>query len=484
MIDPHQLDEVWLTLAVVGATLPDEASVLIAAQRAQKNPATLLASTQSLTTAQSFATASYDRETVRQPVPASRATAHGLFPVDDRNRKVRVVTDITLVDVSHTAVTTLATGLQRVAREVARRWTPSPEAVAVAWTARFEALRRLTEQEQERIARAVPAPVDGPSDPADEIIVPWRCRYILAEVTLEPPRVTRLSALARFSGTEVCAIGYDLIPVTCAETTQPDFPVKFAVSLAALRHSTRIAAISQASAAEYLGWGAAMQASGLVGPRITVVELPSEPRPVTPVEMRRVTADFRVDTRALVLVVGSHEPRKNHLAVLHAAELLWREGLDFALAFIGGNSWGAAEFTGRLAQLQLAGRAVTSTSKASEDTLWASYTVARFTVFPSLNEGYGLPVAESLSVGTPVITSNFGSMADIAAGGGCLTVDPRDEHAIRDAMRRLLTDETLLAGLTASAGRRPLRTWDQYADELWHELTSSVGPGASQPLTQ
>ncbi len=41
----------------------------------------------------------------------------------------------------------------------------------------------------------------------------------------------------------------------------------------------------------------------------------------------------------IVLAVGSHEPRKNHLAVLHAAELLWREGLLFTLTFVGGHSW-------------------------------------------------------------------------------------------------------------------------------------------------
>ena len=43
----------------------------------------------------------------------------------------------------------------------------------------------------------------------------------------------------------------------------------------------------------------------------------------------------------MVLMVGSFEPRKNHLGVLHAAETLWREGLDFELTFIGGSGWGS-----------------------------------------------------------------------------------------------------------------------------------------------
>ncbi len=79
-------------------------------------------------------------------------------------------------------------------------------------------------------------------------------------------------------------------------------------------------------------------------------------------------------------------------------------------------------------------------------------------------------MAESLALGTPVITSEYGSMAEIAAGGGALTVDPRDDHAIADAMRDLLTDDALLAQLESQARARPSRTWDDYARETWSVL--------------
>jgi glycosyltransferase involved in cell wall biosynthesis len=70
-----------------------------------------------------------------------------------------------------------------------------------------------------------------------------------------------------------------------------------------------------------------------------------------------------------------------------------------------------------------------------------------------------------------VITSDFGSMKEIAdAGGGALLVDPRDDHAIADAMRTLLTDDDLHAELTAQARSRPVRTWDQYAEQVWEQL--------------
>ena len=102
--------------------------------------------------------------------------------------------------------------------------------------------------------------------------------------------------------------------------------------------------------------------------------------------------------------------------------------------------------------------------------LWAAYRLARCTLFPSLHEGFGLPVAESLAAGTPAVTSNFGSMAEIADGGGAMTVDPHDDHSIADALRVLITDDAEHARLVEQARRRTVRTWDDYAGELWTYL--------------
>jgi glycosyltransferase involved in cell wall biosynthesis len=88
-------------------------------------------------------------------------------------------------------------------------------------------------------------------------------------------------------------------------------------------------------------------------------------------------------------------------------------------------------------------------------------------VFPSLHEGFGLPVAESLALAVPVVTSNYGSTAEIAREGGCLLVDPRNDDAIAAAMRKLLTDDHLHARLLAECLARTPRSWADYADELW-----------------
>ena len=120
-----------------------------------------------------------------------------------------------------------------------------------------------------------------------------------------------------------------------------------------------------------------------------------------------------------------------------------------------------------------AGRAVDTAVGVADPTLWALYRLARCTVFPSLNEGFGLPVAESLASGTPVVTADFGSMREIGAAGGALLVDPRDDHAIAGALRAVLTDDELHARLAREAATRPARGWEIYAHETWEYLVAT-----------
>lgn len=225
-----------------------------------------------------------------------------------------------------------------------------------------------------------------------------------------------------------------------------------------------------------------LSAAGLPGPDIVPIPLPVETYAPDGNALEEVTARLVTGGLPMVLVVGSHEPRKNHLAVLHAAELLWRRGRAFSLVFIGGNAWHSEEFQRRLGELQGGGRPVESISAVSEDVLWSAYRLARCVVFPSLNEGFGLPVAEALASGTPVITSRFGSMEELAQHGGALLVDPRDDQDLTRALDRLLVDDDLHAFLTRQAGAVPRRTWDDYAAATWSYLVEGE-PRSDPPVT-
>jgi glycosyltransferase involved in cell wall biosynthesis len=102
-----------------------------------------------------------------------------------------------------------------------------------------------------------------------------------------------------------------------------------------------------------------------------------------------------------------------------------------------------------------------------DDTQWREIGRADVAVFASLHEGYGFSLTECLALGIPTITANFGSQAEIAAAGGCLAVDPRNDEAMIDALASLLTNPSRRAELRAEALARHRRTWDEYADDLW-----------------
>jgi glycosyltransferase involved in cell wall biosynthesis len=169
-----------------------------------------------------------------------------------------------------------------------------------------------------------------------------------------------------------------------------------------------------------------------------------------------------------ILCVGSIEGRKNHLALLDAAEMLWQKGLSFRLQLIGLShpDTGRAALD-RIRSLQQAGRAVQSDGAVDEAALEQAYADCDFTVYPSLMEGFGLPVLESVHHGKPCVCSARGALGEAARGGGCVTCDSSDAEALAKAMETLLTDSALRQKLSFEAAARPGRSWETYSDELF-----------------
>ena len=445
IVDPSDRELVWLTLAVMTGVLPSERLVAEVARESEfDNGLALAAAVLAGTTADS----------ARWEVVVAR-------PED------------VLVDVSGTLPLAFTTGIQRVIRETVSRWMETSGARPIAWTADFLSIRDLEPAERELIAKRMPRESSARDTDRlpSQVLVPWACTYITPEVLTERARSDQVRSLAQYSRCHTAAIVYDCVPLTSSETLINWAGDTFSWHLSALRHFNRLAAISEAAAGEFRGWRQALAAIGQKGPDITAVSLPVQV--ADPDEAATLAAHerFVVADLPMVLVVGSAEPRKNHMAVLHAAELLWRAGQAFSVTFIGGRAWGADDFGRRVRLLQAAGRPVEVASGTDDALLYGAYRVARFTVFPSLYEGFGLPAAESLACGTPVITSNFGSMREIAQEGGALMVDPRVDADIAAAMESLLNDDDLLERLRAEALARPERTWDMYAAETWERLT-------------
>jgi glycosyltransferase involved in cell wall biosynthesis len=103
-------------------------------------------------------------------------------------------------------------------------------------------------------------------------------------------------------------------------------------------------------------------------------------------------------------------------------------------------------------------------------TLLRAYRECRFTVYPSLMEGFGLPIAESLWHGKPCVCGGNGALGEVARGGGCLIVDQTSPEALADGIKTLLQDRQLYSRLTDEARARKFRSWSDYIEKLLMHL--------------
>jgi glycosyltransferase involved in cell wall biosynthesis len=386
--------------------------------------------------------------------------------------ELQIVRDAVIVEVDFSARFNLHTGIQRVTRAVLPRWDRDHDVIPVAWAPGYGAFRTLAADESDRVLRWHGGPGDAANTSVSSldtqawaIVVPWNCVVVIAEV---PSRLVceRLAGVAEHSGNHVVGIGYDCIPVVSADMVPLAEPNRFVRYLSIVKHMRRVAGISAAAAAEFAGFARALPAQGLLGPEVFECLLPTE---TIGADLADAAPTSRGDSLPTILCVGSFEPRKNHVAVLYAAETLWREGLEFRVQLIGGSGWGN-ELPALIKRLTKGGRSLAVSRAVSDDDLQQAFRTARFSVFASLHEGFGLPVAESLAYHLPVITSSNGSTAEIAASGGALLIDPRSDEELTDAMRLLLTDDGLLAELRAQTYGTIARSWDDYSGELWSKL--------------
>jgi glycosyltransferase involved in cell wall biosynthesis len=178
-----------------------------------------------------------------------------------------------------------------------------------------------------------------------------------------------------------------------------------------------------------------------------------------------------------VLYVARLKKTKNHDLLFSACEMLWREGISFELNLIGCEDVAGESkaIQARIRILQNAGYPIRWMGHVSDEVLDKAYRRSTFTVFPSLREGLGLPVLESLWHGRPVITGADGPMAEIGKGAGCLNAEMQSVESLATAMRSLLNDPARNLRIAREAYERPLKTWDEYGKELLPILQSGRG---------
>lgn len=259
---------------------------------------------------------------------------------------------------------------------------------------------------------------------------------------------------------------HDLIPLRLPGTTRDDKRYTFRLLKHLARHADHIVTVSEHSRRDII------DLLGVPESRVTntyqAVDIPPSVITRSADETARIIENlFGLDYNGYFLFFGAIEPKKN---VLRLIDAYLASGAVAPLVVVGGAAWLADREIERLQDPQLESmhilgseirrrRRVRHISYLPREFLYALIQGARSVVFPSLYEGFGLPVLEAMLLGTPVITSNTSSLPEVA-GDAAILIDPYDQTGLSNAIRTIDADADLRAEL-ARRGRDQARIYGQ-----------------------
>jgi glycosyltransferase involved in cell wall biosynthesis len=233
------------------------------------------------------------------------------------------------------------------------------------------------------------------------------------------------------------------------------------LQLVAIHRAEAIVAVSHSTRRDLL------RLHGVSADRVCVVHeaASSAFRPLPDVASLGVLRERLQLPERFMLYVGTVEPRKNLTRLVDAFAEARGRGIPHHLVCVGPYGWRSRGLADRIAR-----RGMTSYVRflgyQPFELLPALYNLSEFFVFPSLYEGFGLPVVEAMACGTPVLTSNSSSMAEIGADA-VVMVDPLDTAALASAIAQLAFDADLRARLaTAGLTRAAAFSWTQAARDM------------------
>jgi glycosyltransferase involved in cell wall biosynthesis len=387
------------------------------------------------------------------------------------------------VDVTSSCKSPMNTGVQRMVRGMVAALARRTGVTPLLWSPRLNSYCRLATPELRFLTQPFAHhPLASAKPEQLSARFPWsktarHLRHRKRRLALETattgddvllvPEIFQDNRLARFGAAKTWfagrryAVFHDAIALRLPEFTAPERQRHFPDYIRALAGFDTVLCVSREVEADLrFFWNS----HGVVGTATAVLGWPTDfgqPRPVP-------QSNFRARR---ILCVATLERRKNHLALLAASEKLWSAGLSFELALIGRTTadWGGTVLCA-VDRLVRRGRPVKWLRHVSDHALHQAYRDCSFSVYPSLREGFGLPILESLWHGRPCVCGNDGAIAEAAGGGGCLMITCADTDSLAGGLRELLTNEATYRRLFDEARDRTFRSWDHYTNDLFREI--------------
>jgi glycosyltransferase involved in cell wall biosynthesis len=227
------------------------------------------------------------------------------------------------------------------------------------------------------------------------------------------------------------------------------------------QRASRVVTISTHSMADIVElYGVPRERIAIVGPAVGPEFYPV----VEPAVQASVKARYDIRREAFVLSGGGAELRKNIVGLIEAFGRVTRLREKLNLVVVGGMERGAEAIREVVRRTQLE-EAVIFTGHVPLEDLRVLYSSCAFFAFPSLYEGFGMPVLEAMACGAPVVSSNAASLPEVV-GDAALLVDPRNLEAWAQAMTRVFEDANLREDLRRRGALRvKVFSWEQSARE-------------------
>lgn len=396
-----------------------------------------------------------------------------------------------IIDTSACLRDTANTGVARVVRSLARKLQNFGKPLFVTWDESLQAYVLPNEHEYSLLGAyggplANPTHYALPRSTGNQRKVLGQSRLLKggwllqSEIVFERQGPAR-RAKARELGLQVAAIFYDAIPVTHPEwVADTHIRDNHAAYMRGLAECDLVLPISPDAGTQLQAF---WQREGLT-PHAKVKtcwipgELTAAPRATVAAAAPQAGEPLRI------LCVSTLEPRKNHKVLLAAVAHLAAEhpDLDWQLDLIGNRYAGADYIVDAVREASGKDPRITWHGVVNDDVLNEYYAKAHVSVYASLVEGYGMPIVESLWHARPCICHNGGVMAELAAEGGCRTVDMNDPAALAAAIHALASQPEQYQQLANQAVLRPILTWRSYARDLLRQLTSHGRRTREAPL--
>ena len=385
--------------------------------------------------------------------------------------------------VDHTCTFPTNSGIQRVVRSLAHSLIKNGlKLIPVKWDNINLKFYPVSEDEKLCLSK-----YNGPnaehwtnfSEPLEIKTTDW---FLCAELTHN--QTSDILKYTKKIGLRRAYLFYDAIPLKMIDIYPPEATKAHGEYMEYLNNCEKVFPISNYSRFDLISFlGSSKLHTPLLEERIQACVLPGEF-----LEKNRIfEIKNNISKKIIILCVGSVEPRKNHIALINAFKKVKKQTSVSVELIIAGSE------TTISPKLSLS-KKINHFVNTNPDVRWEKspddkrlqelYLACDFTVYPSLEEGFGLPILESLWNAKPCITRNSSAMKEVAEGGGCLMVDTACSDLLAECMLKLIEDNNLRYDLANAATKLQFKTWFDYGKELAINLAAERVTYINQDLPE